>query len=180
MSVCRTHKPIKLLANASLLASASLMSMLLAGEAQANCTAAPGSPPLNNLPTDAVATCTGVTTGETIILNGVSVDVNVAAGSTISNSTITINGPDGRVIIGSPAGAVTTALDLAITSPGNPAVTNVRFHNVSGTNITAQVGGQTSDLRFMSGSAITAVPGSITLTGATNNSGPGGNGLLAV
>ncbi len=175
MSVTRRR-----IAHAALLASASFLSLTLASPAQAQCTASPGSPPLNNLPTDVVVTCTGTTSGQTIILNGVSVDVNVNAGSTLNNSTVTINGPDGRVNFGSTAGPVTTLLNVTTTSPGNPAATNVRFTNVSGTNIVAQVGGQASNLRFLSASAITAVPGNITLTGATNNPGPGGNGTLTI
>lgn len=180
MSAVRVSKNHKLVRGLGLLASASILSLLMAGEAQAQCVASPGSPPLNNLPTDAVVTCSGTTNGQTIVLNGVSVDVNVDAGSTLNNSTITINGPDGRVNFGSTAGQVTTLLNVTTTSPGNPAATNVRFINVSGTNIVAQVGGQTSNLRFLSASAITAVPGTITLTGATNNPGPGGNGVLSV
>ncbi len=179
MSVAVTHTR-RHIAHAALLASASFLALTFASPAQAQCVTSPGSPPLNNLPTDAVVTCSGTTNGQTINLNGISVDVIVSAGSTLSNSTITINGPDARVNFGSTTGGVTTLLNVAVASPTNPAVTNVRFTNVSGTNILAQVGGQASGLRFLSGSAITAVPGSITLAGATNNPGPGGNGALTI
>jgi len=181
MPVVPATSPRKLIRNVGLLVSASVLSLVLAGEAQAQCIVnSPAGASLNNLPTDADVDCTGVTTGQTIIANGISADIDVAAGASFNNSTIAINGPDTRVYFGVNGGATTTVQNLALATAIGASATNVRFFNADVTNLEAHIDGQQTNLRFLNGTTVTATPGNILLTGATNNGGPGGNGILSL
>lgn len=181
MSATSARLTAKLIRTMGLMASASVMSIIMAGEAQANCVVTlPAGASLNNLPTDADVDCTGVTTGQTIIANGISADIDVAAGASFDNGTIAINGPDTRVYFGTFGGAATTVQDLALATSLGMAQTNVRFFNADVTDLDVQIDGQASTLRFLDGTSVTTTPGNILLTGATNNPGPGGNGILSL
>ena len=181
MSATSARFSAKLIRTMGLMASASVMSMIMAGEAQANCVVnSPAGASLNNLPTDADVDCTGVTTGQTINANGISADIDVAAGASFNNGTVVINGPDTRVYFGVFGGAATTVQDLALATSLGMTQTNVRFFNADVTNLNAQINGQASTLRFLDGTTVTTTPGDILLTGATNNPGPGGNGTLSL
>jgi autotransporter-associated beta strand protein len=181
MSVVRARKNQKLVRCLGLLASASLMSFMMADDAQAACVVnSPTGAPLNNLPNDADVNCTGVTNGQTIAANGVSADIDIDAGGAFNNGVVTINGPDTRVFFGVFGGSATTVQNLVLTTTPGQAATNVRFFNADVANLTAQIDGQQTTLRFLNGTDVTATPGNIQLNGATNNPGPGGNGILSL
>ena len=181
MSASSQRTARKLLSGLGLMASASVLSLIVAGEAQAQCVvASPSGAALNNLPDDAEVACSGTVTGQTIIANGISADIDVAAGSTFNSGTVVINGPDARVYFGLPGGATTTVQDLAVSTTPGQTLTNVRFFAANVTNLNAQIDGQQSTLRFLNGTTATSATGAIMLTGASNNAGPGGNGILAM
>lgn len=181
MSAVSPRCPRKLLSGLGLMASASILSMVVAGEVQAQCVVtSPSGAALNNVPTFGTVECSGVSNNETIITNGFSIDVNVTPGSTMNNGNVVINGIDTQVYFGQIGGAATTVSDLSLSTSSGATLTDVRFFNADATNIDVQISGQQSNLRFLNGSAVVAAPNDIFLVGGTNSVGIGGNGILAM
>jgi autotransporter-associated beta strand protein len=179
MSAVRVLKNQKLVRGLGLMASASIMSLMLAGEAQASCVVNPNQP-LNAITTDSTTVlCTGSVNAPVITANanGVLVDVN-GPSTFVSGGTITVSGNNGAVAIrnnGSLNGAI-----INLTGSGNTmlwgfgAVTN---------NLRVNVNGADSQLVFDGGSQVTQSPGDITVSSAAGQSNAitisAGGGLFA-
>ncbi|TSB02382.1 beta strand repeat-containing protein [Sphingorhabdus contaminans] len=161
MSVVRARKNQKLVRCLGLLASASLMSFMMADDAQAACAVSPAQP-LNNITTPVTAVqCTGANTGLTVIANTNATEVSVSgAGSTLNNSAVTLNGDANSLSIS----AGTSAANLNYSSTGN-----VNLLEVLGnaTNLTAVINGLQNNMTILNGGAVTAAPGGISLSAGT-------------
>jgi autotransporter-associated beta strand protein len=162
MSAVRNTKNQKLVRNLGLLASASIMSMMMAGEAQAACVVNPNQP-LNNITTAGTTVqCTGANTGQTIVVNGDQVDVRVNnAGSTLDNSTVTMTGTNNSLIVN--AGASAANLVLGTNGPSS----NLQVYGAV-TNLTANLAGEFSGILIDNGGTVTAGAGNINLSTASS------------
>ncbi len=179
MPAVRVSKNQKLVRGLGLLASASILSLLMAGEAQAACV--PSLPdPLNNITTDGnQVSCTGPNTGQTIGVNAnlVLVEVSGATG-TLNNSTVTINGNNNT--LQTQSGGVLNNLTVNANGDNNNIVlvggasSNVTINN-SGTNgdlligsnitnLTATLTGDQMSMSIFSPAVVTAVAGNINLS----------------
>lgn len=158
MSAVRVSKNHKLVRGLGLLASASILSLLTAGEAQAACTVSPAQP-LNNITTPITAVqCTGPNSGQTIGINTDDTAVYVLQpGATLDNSTVTVNGNNNIVAIGSGRSAANLVYNA--TGTGN-------YLEIGGSavNLVAIASGQNSDIGIFSGGVVTATPGNINLS----------------
>jgi autotransporter-associated beta strand protein len=158
MTAVRVRNTHKLVRTLGLMASASVMSMLIASEAQAQCVASPAQP-LNNITTPVTAvTCTGANTGQTITANANAVEVYVIqAGATLDNSTVTLNGDANVLTIGSGR----SAANLIYSSTGN--VSGLEISG-SATNLRATANGLQNNIGILFGGTVTAAPGNISLS----------------
>lgn len=161
MSAVRVSKNHKLVRGLGLLASASILSLLMAGEAQAACTVSPAQP-LNNITTPITAVqCTGANTGQTIVANTNATEVTVTgAGSTLNNSAVTLNGDANFLTIS--AGA--SAANLNFSSTGNVSELTIVG---SAANLTAVMNGNQNNIAIFNGGTVTAAPGGIFLSAGT-------------
>lgn len=161
MTAVRVRNTHKLVRTLGLMASASVMSMLIASEAQAQCVASPAQP-LNNITTPVTAvTCTGANTGQTIIANTNAVEVYVIqAGATLDNSTVTLNGDANFLAIGGGR----SAANLIYSSTGNVSSLDIQG---SATNLRATANGLQNNIGIFVGGTVTAAPGNIFLSAGT-------------
>ncbi len=149
----------RLVRSAGLLASASFLSLLGAGQAQAACTTNTAEP-LNNIATDFnYVDCNGANTGETIVVNANFVQLQINnPGDTLDNSSITINGNDSSTVIQN--GGSSTALVYTAQGQGN----QFTITGASANDLTYNVFGAGNQL-FISGSgSVTTTPGNIVLS----------------
>ena len=152
MSVVRTRKNHKLVRNLGLLASASIMSMMMAGEAQAACTVSP-SQPLTNVTTSAsTINCTGATTGQPIVVvaNGVAATVT-GAGSTYDNATVTMDGDINSFLLDAGASANNLTVNMDGTLNSLQIGGNV-------TNLESSLQGLQTNLTIQSTGSVTLTP----------------------
>lgn len=142
----------------ALLGVASVMSLAWGTGAAAQCVASPAQS-LNNITTPATTvTCTGANTGQTVVVNTDQTTVRVNnAGSTLNNSTVTLNGPNNSFIVN--AGASAANLVLATNGPSS----NLQVYG-SMTNLTANITGDSGGVLIDSGGTVTAGPGNIFLS----------------
>lgn len=175
MSDARARKTASRDRRLGLMATASLVTLLAAGQAQAQCVATPGNPPLSNLPADTLVQCNGSTTGAAIFANGVNVGIAVNPGATLANGSVTFNAAAGTF-----DATDATINNVAFSTSGPQTGTSVRFNGVSGSDNSFQVEGDQALLSFENSTSILSQPGTILLIGGTNSVGPGGNGTLSV
>ena len=167
MSAIRPPKNRKLIRMFGLMASASIMSLMMAGEAQAACTAS-GGQPLNNITADgSFVDCNGPNTGQTITVNAVAIQAEVrGTGDTLDNSTVTFNGEGNnfRVL----DGGSTTNTSVIGNGPGNY-VTIGALGSGSGTanNFSLTLNGDGGGLDLGAGSTVTAAPGNLQFANTT-------------
>lgn len=159
----------RLVRSAGLLASASFLSLLGAGQAQAACTPS-NSDPLNNITTDfTFVDCAGPNTNETIVVNADVTQVEVRGiGDTLNNSTVTFNGDANnfRVLDG---GSIT---NTTITANGQGNFFTIGSIGSIGTanNFGLTINGDGGGLDLGAGSTITADPGLLQFSNATAGS----------
>lgn len=153
----RTNR--KLVHNIGLLASASLMSLTMAGEAQAACTPSTAEP-LNNIATDFnYVDCNGANTGETIVVNANAVQLQINnPGDTLDNSSITINGNNSSTVIQN--GGSSTALVYTAQGQGNQFI----ITGASANDLTYNVFGAGNQLYIAGSASVTTTPGNIVLS----------------
>lgn len=174
----------KLARNLGLLASASIMSLTMAGEARANCIASSGDPLANIITPNSAVNCIGADNGQTITVNTDGVEAGVSgAGSSLTNSNVTLNGNNNSFSINT--GTSVGAVYYASTGSNN-------LLGISGqaNGLAAAIGGSNDQLTIFSSGAVTALPGDITLTAAAGQnqfatvagsltaSGPNGSSYL--
>ncbi|RDV07268.1 hypothetical protein DXH95_07860 [Sphingorhabdus pulchriflava] len=158
MPAVRANNNQKLVRGLGLMASASILSIMMAGEAQAACTPSTAQP-LNNITTPLTTVhCTGVNTGQTITVNtdGVQVFV-IASGATLDNSNVTLNGDSN--LLGIDLGR--SALNLVYSSSGN--ANNLEIQG-NATNLVATLNGNQNNFGIYVGGTVTAAPGGIDLS----------------
>lgn len=162
MSTVRARKNHKLVRNLGLLASASIMSMMMAGEAQAACVPTPNQP-LNAITTDGtIILCTGVVNGQavTVSANGTSVDAN-GSGTFVTGANINMTGNSNVVQVRNNAtlnGSIVTLNGTGNTLfYGSNAISNGSIVNITGAD---------SQLIFGGGSQVTQNPGQTTISSA--------------
>ncbi|MFN3748327.1 MAG: autotransporter-associated beta strand repeat-containing protein [Sphingorhabdus sp.] len=162
MSAVRVSKNHKLVRNLGLMASASIMSLMMAGEAQAACTANPNQP-LNAITTDGtIVSCTGVVNGQvvTVSANGTNVDAN-GSGTFVTGANINVTGNSNAVQVRNSAVLNGSIVNLNGTGNtlfyGTNAISNGSIVNITGAD---------SQLIFGSGSQVTQNPGQTTISSA--------------
>ncbi len=162
MSAVRVSKNQKLARNLGLMASASIMSLMMAGEAQAACTANPNQP-LNAITTDGtIVSCTGVVNGQvvTVSANGTNVDAN-GSGTFVTGANINVTGNSNAVQVRNSAVLNGSIVNLNGTGNtlfyGTNAISNGSIVNITGAD---------SQLIFGSGSQVTQNPGQTTISSA--------------
>ncbi|MXO71963.1 autotransporter-associated beta strand repeat-containing protein [Alteraurantiacibacter buctensis] len=158
MSAVTSRSARKLLSGLGLMASASVLSMVAAGEAQAQCAVTPVQP-LNGITTDnSQVDCTGVTSGAIVVANANNVLVNVALGGTqLSTSSIQVIGNGNSVDIRNSA----TTADVQVLVQGNAA--SLSLQDSQNTNFSGAVSGADAQFRIGSGAVVTAQPGSLSI-----------------
>lgn len=174
----------KLARNLGLLASASIMSLTMAGEARANCIASSGDPLANIITPNSAVNCIGADNGQTITVNTDGVEAGVSgAGSSLTNSNVTLNGNNNSFSINT--GTSVGALYYASTGSNN-------LLGISGqaNGLAAAIGGSNDQLTIFSSGAVTALPGDITaataagqnqfvtVAGSLTATGPNGGSYL--
>ncbi len=162
MSAVRVLKNQKLVRGLGLMASASIMSLMLAGEAQASCVPSPNQP-LNAITTDStVVLCTGsvAPTAVTVNADGVLVDVNGPT-TNAGGVNVTTTGNNNSLIVRN--GAVYNGSLVTMTGSGSSLI----WENggVSGTLI-VNVSGANSQMLFNFGSQVTLSPGNLNISAA--------------
>ncbi len=150
----------RLLRATGLLASASFISLLGAGQAQAACTPN-NADPLNNITTDATyIDCNGANTGQTIVINADLVQLQVNnPGDSLDSSSITVNGNDTWSVIQN--GATSSNLDYSAIGEGN----QLSVFGANATDLSFNVYGAGNSLFVDSSSLVTSTPGDIVLAG---------------
>ncbi len=177
MTAARARNYRKLARTSGLMVSASIMSMMLASEAQAQCVTSPAQP-LNSVTVNgSTVDCTGANTGQTITVNANNVLVTLAGpGATLDNSTLTLSGSGNEVdlINGNVANLVFTGSNSTTTGNAN------RLFVANATNLTATLNGSGS-INTRAGT-VTATPGNINLSSTTGlgNSFNGTTGSILV
>jgi autotransporter-associated beta strand protein len=164
MTAVRVRNTHKLVRTLGLMASASVMSMLIASEAQAQCVASPAQP-LNNITTpNTNVTCTGANTGQTIEVNTNETLVTVSgAGSTLSNGPVRFNGNLNGLQVG--FGSAVNNLGFITTGSNN-------YLEIDGqaTDLVTVIGGSGDYLAINATGVVGAENGDITLsTGVGQN-----------
>ncbi|MFM5932228.1 MAG: beta strand repeat-containing protein, partial [Novosphingobium sp.] len=136
------------------------MSMLMAGAAQAACSATP-SQPLNGITTNnSQVDCSGVTSGATITANANNVLVSVRLfGTQLNNSTVTVNGTNDTIEVRQSA----TTSNTSFSATGTNA--SVQFVDTVNSFVTVNVSGADSAFRINAGAITSANQGSIALSG---------------
>ncbi|MCW1401914.1 autotransporter-associated beta strand repeat-containing protein [Novosphingobium sp. MW5] len=154
----RTHT--RLIRGLGLMASASLMSLTLAGEAQAACSATPAQP-LNNITTNnSQVDCSGVTSGAAIAATANNVLVSVRLfGTQLNNSTVSVNGTNNTIEVRQSASTSNTS--FSATGPQ----AQVSFVDTVNSFVTVNVSGADSAFRINAGAITSANQGSINLSG---------------
>lgn len=162
MSVVRVRKNQKLVRNLSFLASASFMSIMMAGEAQAACVPTP-SQPLNAITTDGtIVLCTGVVNGQVVTVNadGTNVDTN-GSGTFVTGANINVSGNNNVVQVRNNATLNGSQVTMSGTGNtlfyGSNAISNGSIVNITGAD---------SQLIFGSGSQVTQNPGQTSISSA--------------
>jgi autotransporter-associated beta strand protein len=162
MPAVRVSKNQKLIRGLGLMASASIMSLMMAGEAQAACVPTPNQP-LNAITTDgSTVFCSGVVNGQVITVNanGVNLDTN-GSGTVVTGATINVTGDGNAVQVRN--NAILNGSQITLTGTGNTLVYNTNaVSNGSIVNIT----GAGSQLFFNNGSQVTQNPGQTTISSA--------------
>lgn len=160
MPAVRRCKNSRLVRGFGLMASASLMSLILAGEAQAACSASPAQP-LNSITTNnSQVDCSGVTSGAAIAANADNVLVSVRLfGTQLNNSTVSVNGTNNTIEVRQSASTTNTSF----TATGPQA--QVNFVDTINSFVTVNVSGADSAFRINAGAITSANQGSITLSG---------------
>jgi autotransporter-associated beta strand protein len=160
MTAVRASKNHKLVRGLGLLASASILSLLMAGEAHATCTVSPAQP-LNNITTPSTTvTCTGVTNTGPIFVSTDNTTVEVqGAGSALNAGNLTLNGNSNTFNLG--FGATVNNI-FFITAGSNNAV------EISGqaTDVATAIQGTDDSLQIYATAAVTARTGDIDLATA--------------
>jgi len=153
----------KLVRTLGLMASASLMSLMMSGEAQAACTVSSGNP-LNNVTTNnSSIDCVGANTGQTIVVNANEIQMQVnSPGDTLDNSSVSFTGTNNLLVIQNSA----TSANLSFA--GNGSGNSIRIVS-SATNVSANLFGSGSNFELFSGGSATAAPGNIVLAGNTDD-----------
>jgi autotransporter-associated beta strand protein len=178
MSVVRVRKNHKLVRGLGLMASASIMSLMMAGEAQAACVPNPAQP-LNNITTDGtIVLCTGVVNTPTITAttNGTRVEVN-GSGTNVTGATINLNGNN---VVAVRNNGVLNSSFVTLNGAGS---TLLWASGGISNNLIVNVTGANSQIIFDNGSQVTQNPGQMTISSAAGESNnvtinPGG-GLFA-
>ena len=162
MSVVRVRKNQKLVRNLSFLASASFMSIMMAGEAQAACVPTP-SQPLNAITTDGtIVLCTGVVNGQVVTVNadGTNVDTN-GSGTFVTGANINVSGNNNVVQVRNNATLNGSQVTMSGTGNtlfyGSNAISNGSIVNITGADL---------QLIFGSGSQVTQNPGQTSISSA--------------
>lgn len=164
MSDVRAFKAHKLARNVGLLASASLLSILMTGEAHAACT----PPPLNNVPANTTVTCSGTVTNPTIFITGPNSGVLIDPGSTINGGGVTLSESNNSVnAIGTNANPITLD-DFSIASTSG-AFSNrqINFAQVNASNLNVSLLGNSALFNILNGSTLTMTPGNFYVEGGT-------------
>lgn len=160
----------RLVRSAGLLASASFLSMLSAGQAQAACTSS-SAEPLNNITTDfAFVDCAGPNTNETIVVNADVTQVEVrGAGDTLNNSSVTFNGDNNNFRLLD--GGVMLNTTITANGSGNIVIIGAQGSGIgTATNFSLTINGDGGGLELGAGSTITADPGLLQFSNATAGS----------
>ncbi len=135
-----------------LLAAGSLLPMLLAPAANAQCAAVDGNNqpvPLNALPSDSVVTCSGTTTGTTVSTPAPADDVLVMflGAPTVTNSTFTLTGNNST--IGSAVGTTFDDVGFSVTGANSQI-----FLQGSGQGILAEANGENALILLGGGAGV--------------------------
>lgn len=158
MSVVRTAARRTLARNLGLMASASVATLLLAGQAQAACVAA-NAQPITNVTSSTQVNCTGANTGQTITANTNAVQVRVVNfGDRLDSSTVQFNGDNNLLEIVGGGSA-----DLSVSATGN--ANTVFIDNAIVTNIGVSLTGNGNLLELGSGAIVTAAPTALQMSG---------------
>lgn len=159
MSVVRTSARRTLARNLGLMASASVATLLLAGQAQAACVAA-NAQPIANVTTSTQVNCTGANSGQTIIANTNAVQVRVVGfGNRLDSSTVQFNGDSSLLEISGDGSS-----DLVVSATGNS--NTVLIDNAIVTNIGVSLTGTANLVELRSGAIVTADPAALQLSGS--------------
>jgi len=153
------HRSRRSFRNLGLMASASILSLLVANEAQAACT----PPPLTNVPANTVVTCSGTTQLPVITLNGDSSSVIIDAGSTVNNGVVQMNGRDQAVqAVGNAANPILLP-DFAVVSASGGGNRELLLSRVDAPDIFISLLDESALVNILNGSTLTATPGNIFL-----------------
>jgi autotransporter-associated beta strand protein len=161
MSAVRSSKNHKLVRGLGLLASASLMSIMMAGEAQAACTPNPAQP-LNNITTDGTnVLCTGSLPSTNVNVNADFVLVDVNGPSTnASGVNVNMTGANNALAIRNGANYQGAVINLT-----GPSGTLLFDSNAIAGNMIVNVSGASSQI-VISGSQVTQNPGDMVISAA--------------
>ena len=167
MPAVRVSKNQKLVRGLGLMASASLLSLIMAGEAQAACSTNNAQPVSAVTADGTIVTCTGVVVGQNVQINANEVDVEISGGGTnVSGaSNIFAIGSQNEVYIR--AGASLTASTIYTLGANSGVVVQ---GDVIASGIT--VDGAGSGLFLDTGGTVTVAPGNLSVfgsAGSTNN-----------
>ncbi|NML04806.1 autotransporter-associated beta strand repeat-containing protein [Sphingomonas sp. G-3-2-10] len=147
----RSHRKL------ALFATASLLTMLTATPALADCDPTPVTEPIGNITADGtLVSCTGANTAKTVVSNAGFVEVHVQPGATLDNSSVTLNGDLNSLNFA--GGSTSNNLNFVSTGLNGQII----FANgSSANNLSASLTGDNNYIRILAGATVTAAPGNI-------------------
>lgn len=156
MPAAVNHKPVNRTAHGALLASASLLSLLFAGEAQAACTTNNAQSPTNVTVDGTIVNCSGTITSQSVGVAANEVEVNVTGAGTIVNGGSNIIAVGNMNIVDIRAGTVFDASTVYLL--GQSGLVGI---NGSSTGSGFTVDGNGSDFVIDILGAVTLAPGNL-------------------
>lgn len=164
MSDVRASNQYKLARNIALMASASVLSILMAGEAEAACT--PG--PINNVPANTVVTCTGTINSPGIHVGGANSSVILDPGTIINGGGITLAESNNAIhAIGTTANPITLDDVSIVSTSGGFSNRQVNLVRVNANNLTTIMVGDNTLFNVLNGSTLTLTPGNFYIEGGS-------------
>lgn len=167
MPAVRVSKNQKLVRSLGLMASASIMSITMAGEAHAACTTNNAQPVGAVTINGTIVTCTGAVSGQTVQVNANDVAVEISGGGTNVSGGSNIFAIGEQNVVFVRAGATLTASTVYTLGASSGVVVQ---GNVVGSGIT--VDGDASGFILDTGGTVTVAPGNLSVFGSassTNN-----------